>query len=182
MGELEADSQQLAVVSKKDSRQDGASCCLLCLRKVLPHPRYTFPPLIIFYKPFFIFILVHIVLSLSCTLIFSLVHTFTFDLDQHSCVLNQHFLILQLKIHIFLLLESLIIPVSFRTFGLDNFSVHHHACLSRWVNFHKVYLKQYSRQVYFMMRYFLLTLMNILMLEITRRILSSCLHAWSKHN
>ena len=132
MGELEADSQQLAVVSKKDSRQDGASCCLLCLRKVLPHPHYTFPPLIIFYKPFFIFTLVHIVLSLSCTLIFSLVHTFTFDLDQHSCVLNQHFLILQLKIHIFLLLESLIIPVSFiRTFGLDNFSVHHHACLSR---------------------------------------------------
>ena len=152
MGELEADSEQLPVVSKKDSRQDGASCCLLRLRKVLPPPpHHTFPP-------FFIFILVHIVLSSSCTLIFSLVHTFSSDLDQHVCVLNQHFLMLQLKNLIFLSLESLTTPVSFRTFGLDNFSVHHHACLSRWVNFQKVYLKQYSRQVYFMKRYFLLTL------------------------
>ena len=125
MGELEADSQQLAVVSKKDSRQDGASCCLLRLRKVLPHPsHHTFPP-------FFIFILVHIVLSSSCTLIFSLVHTFSSDLDQQFLCPKPALLDIAVEKSYFLIVGITHHTRVFRTFGLDNFSVHHHACLSR---------------------------------------------------
>ena len=123
--------------------------------------------------------------SSSCTLIFSLVHTFSSDLDQHICVQSHPkpaLLDISVQNSYFLSLELLTIPMSFRTFGLDNFSVHHHTCLSRWVNFHNVYLKQYSGRVYFMIRYFLLPLIK--MLEITRMILSriqlpaTC----SKHN